>query len=127
MAHQFAQVLQQRFHRHGIGVQRLLTREGQQPLGEQRAAFCGFSRPGDPRHVRVLRLNQFKTADNHRQQVIKIMRQAAGQLADRFHFLAVNQRLLQPFAFGSVEYHVHQPAPGNRTKAQLNGTIARQL
>ena len=55
------------------------------------------------------------------------MRQAAGQLADRFHFLAVYQRLLQPFAFGPVENHVHQPPPGNRAEAQLNGAVARQL
>jgi signal transduction histidine kinase len=41
------------------------------------------------RHASPGRLHQLKAADDHREQVVKIMRQASGQLADGLHLLAL--------------------------------------
>ena len=42
VAHQFAQIFQQRFQLHRMGMQRLFARKGQQPLGKERPALGGF-------------------------------------------------------------------------------------
>ena len=41
-------------------------------------------------------LQHFEIADDHGEQVVEVVRDAAGQLADRFHFLRVTQLLLDP-------------------------------
>ena len=39
---------------------------------------------------------QLQTAQHRHQQIVEIMRHAAGQLADRFHLLRLEQRLARP-------------------------------
>ncbi|MNP27350.1 hypothetical protein D3C76_1202520 [compost metagenome] len=87
--HQLAEVFQQWFHLHGVWVQGLFAREGQQALGQKRAAFGGLERAGDTRRIRRVGIDQLQTANDHRQQIVEIVRQPARQLPDRFHFLAV--------------------------------------
>ena len=43
--------------------------------------------------LRQVRAQQFDVADDHGQDVVEIVRDAAGQLADRFHLLRTEQRL----------------------------------
>ena len=87
-------------------MQRLLTRKGQQPLGQKRPAFRRLQRPGEAWRILRIRLHQLKAADDHRQQVVKIMRQASGQLADGLHLLAVQQRLLQLLTLNPIDLHL---------------------
>lgn len=72
----------------------------------------GLQRPRYPRRIALIRLYQFEAADNHRQQVVKIVGQAAGKLADG-SFLAMQQRLLQPLSPGrSISIWWFSPAAG---------------
>ncbi len=89
MAHQLAEIFQQRFQLHRMRMQRLLTGEGQQTLGQHGSALSRFQRAGDARRIRGVRIGQFQAADNHRQQVVEIMRQPARQLPDGLHLLAM--------------------------------------
>ena len=84
----------------GFGIERLAPREGEQAMG-QRGGAVGRGR----RQRRValdfgvapLRdalLHQIKRADNAGQQIVEIVRDAAGELADRFHLLRLAQLLL---------------------------------
>ncbi|MNZ81821.1 hypothetical protein D3C78_1005010 [compost metagenome] len=87
-------------------MQRLFARKGQQALREQRPTLGGFERTGDARCVRRVGIRQLKAADNHRQQIVKIMRQPARELADGFHFLAVQQGFFQPLTLQPVDFHL---------------------
>ncbi|MNB93407.1 hypothetical protein D3C75_405400 [compost metagenome] len=106
MAHQLPEVFQQRLHLHRMRVQGLFARERQQALGQQRPALGGFQRPADTRRVRRIRVYQLQAADNHRQQVVKIVRQPAGQLPNGLHLLAVQQRLFQPLPLKAIDLHL---------------------
>ncbi|MNT09369.1 hypothetical protein D3C72_1441500 [compost metagenome] len=120
MAQQLLQIFHQRLQRDGLRVQRLFSGKRQQPLGKLCAAFGGLQRPNNALFgLCVLRLlsGQFQAADNHRQQVVEIMRQAAGELADRLHFLAVQQRFFQRFALGAFQHHVNHATVRYRTEA----------
>lgn len=75
-------------------------------LREQRPTLGGFERTGDARRVRRVGIRQLKAADNHRQQIVKIMRQPARELADGFHFLAVQQGFFQPLTLQPVDFHL---------------------
>ena len=46
---------------------------------------------------------QVGIADDRGQDIVEIMRDAAGELADRLHFLALREILLQHALFGRVE------------------------
>ena len=106
MTHQLAEVLQQRRHRHRLGMQRLLARKGQQPLGQKRPTLRRLQRPGEARRIACVRFHQLEAADDHRQQVVKVMRQPPGQLADGLHLLAVQQRLFQLLALNPIDLHL---------------------
>ena len=57
-----------------------------------------------------LALKQTQVAQNDAQDIVEIMRDAAGKLADGFHLLRALQRLLGLLAFGNVTYlRQHQP------------------
>ncbi len=90
-----------------LGFERLAAREGQQPLSQRcrplgallgmiertlgaDVAAGGFQRA--PAHVDI--------ADHHRQQIVEIMGDTAGELADRLHLLCLAQRALGQFALG---------------------------
>ncbi len=81
------------------------------PAGEcqQTMRQCGRPVSGTPRALDVAGqigrtatlqpgLHQFQGSDNAGEQIIEIMRQAAGQLPHRLHFLALPQRLLHRLA-----------------------------
>ena len=87
-------------------MQRLLARKGQQPLGQKRPTLRRLQRPGEARRIARIRLHQLKAADNHRQQVVKVMRQTSGQLADGLHLLTMQQRLLQLLALNPIDLHL---------------------
>ena len=80
-----------------LGLQRLRAREGEQAPGQRRGAVGAFRRIVDVARARVAgslsqtALGEFQPAENDRQHIVEIMRDAAGQLADRFHLLHLAQ------------------------------------
>ncbi len=74
--------------------ERLLPRESEQPLGQGRGPLGAAQRLGEARrdvgglpfHASLHRLD---IADDHGEQVVEIVRDAAGKLPDRLHFLAL--------------------------------------
>ena len=85
--------------------QRLLPGKGQQPLDQRRAALRSFQcRPqkalGAARvAARYASLRQPDTADDDGQHVVEVMRDAAGEMADRFHLLHLPNLQLSSFPF----------------------------
>ena len=91
-----------------LGIQCLLTREGQQSLSQRRrAAHALHRRIGKPYQARGIigqaARQQFDIAADHREVVVEVVRDAAGQPAHRLHLLRVAQcilGLLAPADFG---------------------------
>ena len=89
-----------------LGLHRLFPAERQQLTGQIGGAFGG----GAHLYQRFFRILAFHhSAENHvgmplddRQDVVKVMRHACGELADRFHLLQLAQLLLELSALGNV-------------------------
>ena len=85
-------------------AQILLAREGQQALGQRRAAFRALDRAVDqPLQARIVRqalAQQIEIAHDSHQQIVEIVRDAAGELADGLHLLGLAQLLLRLLAGG---------------------------
>ena len=79
-------------------LKRLLAREGEQPAGQVRAPVGridgGAQTLGGALVMAHQLLDQLQIAHHDHQQVVEVMGDAAGQLADRFHLLG-----LEVFAF----------------------------
>ena len=80
-----------------LRIERLTPGKRQQPMGQRRRAIrralCGGDIAFDVL-VPALRypdLQQFEAPGNSGQQIVEIMREAAGKLADRFHLLGLPQ------------------------------------
>ena len=81
-----------------LGLENLFAAEGQELPGERGGLFAGFLNeigvlPGESVAGHARR-NQLRVTDDGREKVIEIVRHAAGEPADRFHFLRVPQFLL---------------------------------
>ena len=86
-----------------LRFQRLLPREGEQPMRQRRGALhAGHRRLGQPGERTAVRrqpsLQQFDVAADHRQVVVEVVRDAAGEPTHRFHLLRLAQRLLRHLA-----------------------------
>ena len=86
-----------------LGVERLAPREREQPVRERRRALRG-TLCGDQVTVEITDaalghadLQQLEAAGDAGQQVVEIMREPAGQLAEGLHLLALSQRGLGGF------------------------------
>ena len=99
----------------GLGRQRLLPRERQQP-SHQRCGLVGTLQSAGEKSVSLLfggrhaSARQADAAGDDRQHVVEVVRDAACQLADRFHLLHLPHLLLGGVAFGN---RVLQRAVGN--------------
>ncbi len=94
-----------------LEVERLLPGEGQQPLG-QRGCALGGSHGGADVALQLQRLvalmaalHQVEAADDAGQQVVEVVGNAAGQLADRFHLLRLAQGFFGAAALGDLGGH----------------------
>ena len=79
-----------------FGQQRLGAGERQQPPGQRRGAGRALHRVGEVGHHLALgavepAAGEIDAADHHRQHVVEVVRDAAGQLADRLHLLHLPQ------------------------------------
>ena len=106
------QILQRHHELIGIDAfrnQRLPPRKGQQAMGERGGAVGRCHRRVDVARDIVgaplieTGLQQIQRSDDSRQQIVEVVRDAAGQLPHRFHLLGLQQGLLgglQPFGRG---------------------------
>ena len=74
------------------GLQVLLPREGEQALGQRGAPLGPLDRAVDQARrpaaaSRQALAQQLEVAEHGRQQVVEVVRDAAGELADRLHLL----------------------------------------
>ena len=85
------------------GTERLLAGKGQEPFGQRRRALRavhGVFQPARKLDLRAvgpalqLTLRGFEVADDDRQQIVEVVRDAAGQVADGVEFLRLAQRFL---------------------------------
>ena len=88
----------------GLGLQRLLAREGEQPLGQaappaaRRAARARGSASTSGDGWAMPALEHLEGADDDGQQVVEVVRDAAGKLAEGVHLLRLAQALLGALA-----------------------------
>ena len=86
-----------------LGIERLAPREGQQPLRQHRRALRAVRGVGDHARQSLARgvapglqaaLGDLQIAADDGEQIVEIMRDAAGQLSDRFHLLRLPKHVL---------------------------------
>ena len=81
-----------------LRLQRLLAREGEQLPGELGRALDGpadlLERAAHGRASASFLLQHFDVAEDDHEDVVEVVRDAAGELADRFHLLRLAQLLL---------------------------------
>ena len=99
-----------------LAARRLAAAEAQQLLGQPLRALGRALDLGQvlaPLAIVQARTEQPGVADDRRQHVVEVVRDAAGELADRLHLLRLQQVRLELPAVGDVD---HQPAqrPGPR-------------
>ena len=105
-----------------LRLQRLPPREGQQLAGQLRGAFHGVRDGVDVAAAALFR--QFAAAQevgrraDDGQEVVEVVRDAAGQLADGFHLLRLAQRFLALAALGDVDRFRHRADDGAVLVAQ---------
>ena len=82
----------------GLHLERMLAREGEQPLHQGRGALGGLTAIAEPAADALLALDaaqrEIEIADDRGEQVVEVVRDAAGEAADRFHLLRLAQRFL---------------------------------
>ena len=83
-----------------LGIERLTTREGEQPAGQRRRALRTAYRIGEVAleisslgHLASVALRRFDVAQHDHQEIVEVVGDAAGQLADRLHLLRLRQLL----------------------------------
>ena len=105
-----------------LRLQRLPAGERQQLPGQLGGAFHGFGNRVDVAAAPFFR--QFAAAQevgrgaDDGQQIVEIVRDAAGQLPDRFHLLRLAQRFLALAALGDVDGLRHRADDGAMLVAQ---------
>ena len=89
-----------------FGGQHLFAAEGQQLPGQRSGALRGIGdflrRAAQPRIGTEPIEQKLGVAGDHHQQVIEVVRDAAGEAADRFHFLRLTELQLQRSGLGDV-------------------------
>ena len=90
----------------GRGSQRLAAGEGQQALRQRRAALGALhgavDQPVGGRIGRQPLAQQLEIAQHRGQEIVEVVRHAAGELADRFQLLHVAKLLLGAGALGDL-------------------------
>jgi hypothetical protein len=113
------QTLQQAFHLQNelaevehLRLQQLPATEGQQLPHEVRGAITGASHFLDVLTQRVVGRQLFRNTDgiaqHYRQQVVEVVRDAGGELADRLQLLGLAQLRLQLSALGDIRLDTHE-------------------
>ena len=86
-----------------LDLERLRAGEGEQLLGEARAALGGIANSvehaREPLLVAEIAKREVRRAEDRGQEIVEIVGKSAGQLAERFHLLRTEQllaRFLEP-------------------------------
>ncbi len=93
----------------GLRTQFLSSSEGQHALGQRRAALGRLNGVVEKRHdLRIVGdslAHEIETAEDRRQQIVEVVRHAAGKLSDGFHLLRLDENLA-----GLLEGRLRLPA-----------------
>ncbi len=96
-------------------MQHLLARKGEQPIGQGRASTGRLHRaldhPGGISVTVEVLANQLQVTQHHRQQIVEVVRDTAGQLADGLHFLRLTKLFLDQLAFAGIAHGADKGAP----------------
>ena len=97
-----------------LRIERLAPGEGQELGGKFRSVLRGA--PGFACKLPLVGvgehgIQEFDIGDNHRQNVVEVVSDAAGELADRLHLLRLAQLLLHLLAAGEVADEAGEHAP----------------
>ena len=114
VAHQVCEVADQSRHVRRLRRQRLAARKSQELLGQAGAAIgsrrCALHPRGHRGIVADLAFQQVQIGANDLQDVVEVVRHAAGELAGRFHLLALAQRRLVMQLLRDVDAAHHRAA-----------------
>ena len=87
-------------------VEVLLARKGEHALGQRRAAFGALHRcvdqPLRARIVRQLLAQQIEISDHRHQEIVEVVSDTAGELAEALHLLRLKELLLSLLACGNL-------------------------
>ena len=107
MPHQFVHAVHAGVNVHHRALHGVLAREGQQALDQVRATPGRLDGGRDELVQVVLHVGLVgqcaQVAQNHRQDVVEIVRQAAGQLPQGLHFLGLDQHFVRAAFLGDVK------------------------
>ena len=92
-----------------LRLERLSPREGEQAAGQPRRALGALERHGDAaidsRFVAPAPPDDVETADDEGEEIVEVVRDAPGELADRLHLLGLAKRVLDLRSFGDLARH----------------------
>ena len=81
-----------------LHLERMLAREGEQALHQRRGALGGLAGIGEPAAHALLAVEaaqrEIEIADDRGEQIVEVVRDAAGEAADRLHLLRLPQCFL---------------------------------
>ena len=103
-----------------FGFQDLLSAEHEQLTGERSGPMSGFLDLFDPvpsEGVGEIKLTQHHVtvAVDHRQKIVEVVRDPAGQLSDALHLLGLAQLCLKALLFGDVAGNLGEPDDPSRS------------
>src|SRR2546430_14814173 len=88
-------------------LEHLLARKREQLARERGGAACGFANLFEIFEVTAVRAGelcrqQVRISDDRGKNIVKVVRDAASELAHRLHFLRLQQLLFESFALGDL-------------------------
>ncbi len=129
---QFRHVPDQAVDVQRLGLQRLPAREGEEPAREVRGPLRALQRHVERAFDAGLLAglgpaNSVQAPDDHREQVVEVVRHAPRELADRLHLLGLAQGLLRLGAAGHLRLDAILQAGVQRLQLRLGLTPLFQL
>src|SRR5581483_4164841 len=101
-------------------IHRLFPAEGEELSREMARAFARsydlIDVRNSRRHVHERLAKELAVAEDRGQQVVEVVRDAAGEPADRLHLLRLQKLLFEQLSLGDVARHAHD---GMRRRARL--------
>ena len=114
-------------------LEHLLAAEGQELLRQRAARWPAFwiwstaSRMGSPTGIRCCR--SFAVADDYAEEIVEIVRDAAGQPSDCVEFLRERELLFEELALGDIaidDYQLFHVAGGFLTALAVDSSVSQR-
>ena len=121
--------MDQRIGVDGLGIERLLARKGEEPRGQRRGARGPVDRVLYQALVARVGLGhptrqEVEATDDHREQVVEVMRDAASEAADGLHLLRLAQLFFDAGALCHLAFELRRGAAPAQRRAAFEGDAA---